>query len=294
MNLLATVLQIVAPVFLLAAVGFTWVKVGFHYPIEFVTKLGVNLAVPCLIFVSLMGSESDPTSLSSVAVAGFVVYFVVGILFWIGTRSVGLRADVYSAPLTFGNTGNLGLPLAIFAFGETGLGYAVVILAVSSILQFSVGIWMVSGAGHPWKIVKEPIVVATFLGSLFLWQGWETPVFITNSVQLIGQMAIPLMLITLGVAVSQLSPSHMIKATLLSAVKLFVCVILAWNVGVWLELEEIAFAVLLVQLATPVAVSSYLIAQKYGTDPETVAGLVVASTLLSIGTLPLLLAFLLP
>lgn len=294
MNLLATVLQIVAPVFLLAAIGFTWVKAGFEYQHEFVTKLGITLAVPCLIFVSLMESEVELTALTSLALASIVSYLVLAVIIWIGIKALGMRTDVFVAPMVFGNTGNLGLPLALFAFGQVGLGYAVVILAVTSVLAFSLGIWLVSGGGNPVKVVKEPMVIATLLGALFLWQGWETPEFLTNSIHLVGQMAIPLMLITLGVAVARLSPEHLFKAMIISTVKLVICVAVAVSVGLFFALNETAYAVLVVQLAAPVGVSSYLVAEKYGAEAETVAGLVVASTLLSVGYLPLLLAVTLP
>lgn len=294
MNLLATVLQIVAPVFLLAGIGFAWVKAGFDYPTEFVTKLSMTFALPCLIFVSLMQTEIDPTALTALALASIAAYAVLAVVFWTGIKLAGMRTDVFVAPMIFGNTGNLGLPLALFAFGQIGLSYAVVILAVMSVMAFSFGIWLVSGGGSLWKVVKEPIVAATLLGALFLWQGWETPEFLTNSIQLAGQMAIPLMLITLGVAVARLSPEHMAKATIISAVKLVVSVAVAKGVAQFFVLDQIAYAVLVVQVATPIAVTSYLVAQKYGAEAETVAGLVVASTLLSVGYLPLLLVFLLP
>ncbi|MDP7150528.1 MAG: AEC family transporter [Paracoccaceae bacterium] len=294
MNLLATVLQIVAPVFLLAGIGFAWVKAGFDYPTEFVTKLSMTFALPCLIFVSLMQTEIDPTALTALALASIAAYAVLAVVFWTGIKLAGMRTDVFVAPMIFGNTGNLGLPLALFAFGQIGLSYAVVILAVMSVMAFSFGIWLVSGGGSLWKVVKEPIVAATLLGALFLWQGWETPEFLTNSIQLAGQMAIPLMLITLGVAVARLSPEHMAKATIISAVKLVVSVAVATGVAQFFVLDQIAYAVLVVQVATPIAVTSYLVAQKYGAEAETVAGLVVASTLLSVGYLPLLLVFLLP
>jgi hypothetical protein len=293
-NLLATVLQIVAPVFLLAGIGFAWVKAGFDYPTEFVTKLSMTFALPCLIFVSLMQTEIDPTALTALALASIAAYAVLAVVFWTGIKLAGMRTDVFVAPMIFGNTGNLGLPLALFAFGQIGLSYAVVILAVMSVMAFSFGIWLVSGGGSLWKVVKEPIVAATLLGALFLWQGWETPEFLTNSIQLAGQMAIPLMLITLGVAVARLSPEHMAKATIISAVKLVVSVAVATGVAQFFVLDQIAYAVLVVQVATPIAVTSYLVAQKYGAEAETVAGLVVASTLLSVGYLPLLLVFLLP
>jgi predicted permease len=106
-------------------------------------------------------------------------------------------------------------------------------------------------------------------------------------------MAIPLMLITLGVAVARLTPGGVGRATLLCALKLVICVGIAWPIGLWFELDQIAFGVLVLQVATPVAVTSYLLAEKYGADAQAVAGLVVVSTLMSVGALPLLLAALL-
>ena len=291
MNLLLTVLNITAPVFLLAAIGFGWVKLGFEYRVEFVTRLAMTLSVPCLIFVALMKSDIEPEALASLTLACLVAYGVVTVAFFIVAAIAKIDQRTYVAPLIFGNTGNLGLPLALFAFGEAGLGYAVVILAVMSILSFTFGIWLVSGGGSPLKIIKEPLVAATLLGALFLWQGWETPQFLTNALELIGQMAIPIMLITLGVALARLEIKAVNQAIWLSLIKVVVCAFAGWATAVWFELGPIAAAVLVVQLATPVAVTSYLIAEKYGADAQPVAGLVVVSTLLSVITLPLILSF---
>ncbi|NOX72639.1 MAG: AEC family transporter, partial [Alphaproteobacteria bacterium] len=110
---------------------------------------------------------------------------------------------------------------------------------------------------------------------------------------LIGQMAIPLMLITLGVAVARLKPVGFGRAIVLSILKLGVSVLVAVLVGHWFELSPIPFAVLVLQIATPVAVTSYLLAEKYQADSESVAGLVVVSTLISVLAIPVILAFLL-
>ena len=121
------------------------------------------------------------------------------------------------SPLSFGNTGNIGLPLAYFAFGEIGLGYAVLVLSITSILSFSIGIWFVSGKMSLFKTLKnEPLLTATFLGLFFLVTGYQTPHFLTSTFELIGQMAIPLMLITLGVAVASLNTNHFYWALKLS------------------------------------------------------------------------------
>lgn len=291
MNLLLTVLEIVAPVFLLALIGFVWVKRGFEYQVEFVTRLAMTLSVPCLIFVALMKADIDRNALAVTFIASCVAYLAVTVVFAVIVRIFKLEMRTFLAPLIFGNTGNLGLPLALFAFGEVGLSYAIIIFAVMAVYSFSVGVWLVSGGGSLTKIVKEPLVGATLLGALFLYNGWETPTFLTNALELIGQMAIPIMLITLGVALARLKPNSFGRAIILSVVKVGLCTGIAWGVGLYFELEPVALAVLVLQIATPVAVTSYLLAEKYGADANEVAGLVVVSTLLSVITIPLTLAF---
>lgn len=291
MNIALTVLNITAPVFLLAAVGFVWVRLGFEYRVEFVTRMAMTLAVPCLIFTALMRTEVAPEALAALSLAAVAAYAIVMIAIFAVVAVARLDQRTYLAPLIFGNTGNLGLPLALFAFGQVGLGYAVVVFAIMAILSFTIGIWMVAGKGALGRVVREPLVAATLIGALFLWQGWETPGFLTNALDLIGQMAIPMMLITLGVAVARLETTAMTQAVLLALVKVAVCVGAGWIAARLFALEPVAAAVLIVQLATPVAVTSYLLAEKYGADAQPVAGLVVVSTLLSVVTLPVILAF---
>ena len=293
MELILTVFQIVAPVFILAAIGFTWVKIGWSYEIEFVTRLAMTLSVPALIFVALMKANISADTLSNLFLSSLIAYLFLALIFWITGKIFKLNMATYWAPLIFGNTGNLGLPLAMFAFGEIGLGYAVVVFAVMAIGSFSIGVWMVSGGGSINKVFKEPMVWATLLGALFLIQGWQTPKWATNTLELLGQMAIPLMLITLGVALARLKMNLISRAIILSILKLCVSVGVAWIIGIYFELNDIAFAVLVMQIATPVAVTSYLLAQKYGADANEVAGLVIASTALSVFALPVLLGILL-
>lgn len=291
MNLALTVMNITAPVFLLAAIGFTWVRLGFEYRVEFVTRLAMTLSIPCLIFMSLMKTEIDPKALADLSLATLAAYALVITGSFVIVKLGRLDVQTYLAPLIFGNTGNLGLPLALFAFGDVGLGYAVVVFAVMAILSFTIGIWFVAGAGSFTRILKEPLVAATLLGALFLWQGWETPLFLSNTLDLIGQIAIPVMLITLGVAVARLETKAIGQAVILAVIKVVVCVGAAWAAARYFDLGPTATGVLIVQVATPVAVTSYLLAEKYGADAKTVAGLVVVSTLLSVITLPLILSF---
>ncbi|KJZ18966.1 AEC family transporter [Loktanella sp. S4079] len=291
MNMILTVLNITAPVFVLAAIGFVWVKLGFEYRVEFVTRLTMTLSVPCLIFVALMKTEIEPEALAALSLASLAAYLLVMAASFAVVKIAQLDLRTFLAPLVFGNTGNLGLPLALFAFGQVGFGYAVVVFAVMAILSFTIGVWIVSGGGSLRRVVQEPLVGATLLGALFLWQGWQTPMVITNTLELIGQMAIPIMLITLGVAVARLETKAMTQAIWLSLIKVIISVAAAWGAATWFGLDPVAAAVLIVQIATPVAVTSYLLAEKYGADAQPVAGLVVASTVLSVIYLPVILAF---
>ena len=293
MNLALTVLEIVAPVFLLAGVGFAWVRLGFEYRIQFVTRLAMTLAVPCLIFTALMKTELDKAEIGWFVLAALAGHALLALAGAALVRVMQLERRSYLAPFIFGNTGNLGIPLSLFAFGEAGLGYAVAMLAVSAVLSFTFGIYLVAGEGGGGKALREPMVWATLLGALFLWQGWQTPQFLTNALDLIGQMAIPLMLITLGVAVARLTPGKTGLAVLLSLIKVTLSAAIGWGLGLAFGLDYTAFGVLVLQLATPVAVTSYLLAEKFEADAQAVAGMVVVSTLMSVAALPLLLSLLL-
>lgn len=293
MNLTVTVMEIVTPVFVLAFIGYLWARSGKEYPLEFITKLTMGLSVPCLVFTALMQADIQPDALTALLAASTLSYVALAIALWVGLRLAGLDIRTYLAPLIFGNTGNLGLPLAFFAFGDAGLGAAIVVFAVMIIGSFTYGIWLVSGGGSLLQILKEPLVGATLLGGLFLWQGWQTPEVVTNTLELIGQIAIPVMLITLGVAVAGLNGSGLLRASFWSFVKLALSILFSLGIGIYFDLDHIALSVLVLQISTPVAVTSFFLAEKYGADSASVAGLVVISTVMSVAALPLLLAGLL-
>ncbi|MFL2799216.1 MAG: AEC family transporter [Paracoccaceae bacterium] len=291
MNLVLNVFQISAPVFLLTAIGFVWVKLDIEYRVEFVTRLAMTLSLPCLIFVSLMNTQISPEILRAVSLAAIISYALVTIASFILVKVLKLNVSTFLAPLIFGNTGNLGLPLAFFAFGTEGLSYAVVIFAIMATYNFTFGVWVISGGGSIIKATKEPLVWGTILGLIFLINNWKTPLFLTSTLELIGQMAIPLMLITLGVAIARLRLINISRALIITLTKFFICLVLSIIVGRYFQLEHIPFSVLLLQLTTPVAVTSYLLATKYDNGSDDIAGLVIISTLISAIYIPIILFF---
>lgn len=284
------VLEITAPVLVLAMLGALWVRgLRWDFPLEFVTRLAMTLSLPCLILVALAGAQVDPALLMRLSLAALLAYLAIAGLLWALCRLLRLEVRTYLGPLVFGNTGNLGLPLALFAFGPEGLEYAAVVFAVMAVLNFTVGVWIVAGGGGPGRLVREPIAAAVLIGALCLVMGWHLPPVLDNTLRLLGQMAIPLMLLTLGVALARLRGARLGRAAGLSLLKALVCGAVGLAVGHALALPPVPLAVLVVQLITPVAVTSYLLAAKYEADSQAVAGLVVASTLLSLIVLPLTL-----
>ena len=197
-----------------------------------------------------------------------------------------------SYAFNFWKYGNLGLPLCFLAFGQDGLGYAVIVFAFTSIVAFTFGLWVVSGTGSQATTQRTFSAcnnIRTFIH--VLWMG-DTKI-LTNALDLIAQMAIPLMLITLGVAVARLKTSLAYKTLGISLSKIMIGIIAGIGVGYQFNLPYEAFAVLVIQMSMPVAVTSYLLAEKYGADSEAVAGLVVISTFLTTFITPVLLSFLL-
>lgn len=291
MTLLLQVAQSVAPVFVIAGIGYLWIRAGWSFDVAFVTRLSMTLSVPCLIFMALMRSDVDPAVLRATVLASLTAYLALGGLAWAGLRFFGLDPAVYWGPVTFGNTGNLGLPIALFAFGQAGFDLAVIVFAVMAILSFTFGVWVVAGGGPPSRAFREPLVWGTLLGALFLAMRWRVPVWLGNSLDLVGQMAIPLMLLTLGVAISRLRPRALGRALWISLAKLVLCLAVPVAVGLAFGLGRLPLGVMVLQMSTPVAVTSYMLAAKYDARPDEVAGLVVVSTVISVVSIPATLAF---
>ncbi|WP_409201391.1 hypothetical protein [Leisingera sp. M658] len=124
--------------------------------------------------------KAAPGAFFLAALAGHAVLEGIG---GIACRTAHLGRRTYLAPFILGNTGKLGLPLPMFAFGEAGLGYAVVMLAVSATLSSTYGIYLAAGRNAGSKAIRELMVWTTLPGGLFLWQELGTPRFLTNALE---------------------------------------------------------------------------------------------------------------
>ena len=156
---LLNIFEIVAPVFILTAIGYFWIKIGFEYPVEFVTQFSTILAVPCLVFTALMKTEIQSNDFINVLVAAIIGYIFLAIIAFAFVKIFNLGLRTYLMPLIVGNTGNLGFPLCLFAFGDPGFGYAIIVFALTSIalpivLLLTLLIAMVFTACYGWTVEK--------------------------------------------------------------------------------------------------------------------------------------------
>jgi len=293
LTVLADILTVIAPVFLIAAAGYGWVRLGRPFDSVFVTEVVTHVAAPCLVFATLTRMRFGADALGEMVLATMATsagFAVVGVA---ALKAARLPLRAFLPSLMFPNTGNMGLPLCLFAFGDEGLALAIVYFTTTTVIHFTGGVAIVMGSVDLRRLLRLPILHATALALIFLGFDIPVPEWLANTTGLLGQLAVPLMLMALGVALGQLQVAGLARTAALSVLRLAMGAGVAWAVAWALGLGPQAAGVLVIQSAMPTAVFNYLFAQKFNVRPGEVASIVLISTALSFVTLPLLLALVL-
>jgi predicted permease len=285
--------SIIAPVFACAAVGYLWARMGRAFDTPFVTRLIMNVGAPCLIVSSFAQADLDRAALANVGLAMLLVLVMVGAAAWTAIRLLRLEVRTYFNSLTFHNSGNMGLPLCLFAFGREGLSLGIVVFLVVSTMHFTVGTAIVSGERHPGRVLRMPLVWASAIAVTLVLTGWTLPDWIKNAVDIMGGLAIPLMLLSLGVTLSTLRVETAGRSVLFSTFRYAFGFAAALAAAEVVGLEGTARGVLILQSTLPAAVFNYLMAARYDRSPQDVAGIVVTSTVLSFAVVPAVLWYVL-
>ena len=290
--MLDVVLSSVVPVVCTIMLGFLWVRFGRPLDSTVLTPIVVEVGTPCLIVATLFKAAIAPDAFATVALASCVAIAAFAVVGALVLWSLGLRLRTYLPSIAFPNAGNLGLPLALYAFGSEGLGYAIVFFAISSIGNHSIGQMLAAGTVN-WKaIARMPMLYAITIGLVGSYLHLQPPAWLGNTISLIGGLTIPVMLLMLGGTLARLQVATISRAIGLSALRIGAGAIIGVMVANLFDLPETAKAVLILQCAMPVAVYCYLYAERWQCDPEEVAGLVFLSTAASIITIPALLTIL--
>ena len=285
--------SIIAPVFLIAAAGFAWSRMGYDYDTAIITRLLTNITTPCLVFSRMTGLDfplSQFAELAAITISATLIWAAFG---YVGLRATGVPRDSGLPPILFPNCGNMGLAICLFAFGEEGLGMGLCFFVTTATLQFTVSPWLASGQFSLATMIRSPIIYATLLSVLVLALNLQVPVWVANTTTLLGNVSIPMMLLTLGVSLAGYGIANLRNSVIVSVLRLGIGfasgLLLAWL----FDLDGMMRGVVLIMCTMPAAVFNYLFAQRYGKRAEEVAGTVIVSTIMAFVLLPFLLAYVL-
>ncbi|WP_136066871.1 AEC family transporter [Modicisalibacter radicis] len=289
--MLAKILSTLLPVFLIAGCGTLYGR--FRTPdIRGLNTLNMELFVPMLVFAVLADRQAPLEEYASLALAAAAIVLGSGLLLWPLASVLGLNRRTFLPPMMFNNTGNMGIPLLVLAFGEAALPAAVVVFIVEMLLHFSVGLYMLDPRTPWWRLLRMPIVLASLAGLAVNLSGIQLPGWLLEALDMLGGVSIPLMLFALGVRMLDVDFSDWRMGVLGAVACPASGLVLAWPLIVWLDLAGLQAATLWVFAALPPAVLNYLVAEQYRQEPHTVASLVLIGNLGSLVVMPIVLAVL--
>ncbi|MCP4934663.1 MAG: AEC family transporter [bacterium] len=286
-------ISIISPVMICAAIGYIWARTGRPYDTEMITHLVTTVGVPCIVFITLVNVDVELDALGRMAGATIAAVFIMGAIGAVALKVWRQPIRAFLPAMIFPNTGNMGLPLAMLAFGSEGLALAVAYFTVCIILQFTVGVAVSAGAISVQALLRVPTLYALALALIFKTTNTAVPLWAANTIELLSGFTIPLMLITLGISLQQFKIGYFGKSIIISLIRLGMGFVVALALAEAMGFEGVMKGVLILQSTMPVAVFNYLFAARYKTEPETVAGAVVLSTVISFIALPVLIWFIL-
>ncbi|MDX1398689.1 MAG: AEC family transporter [Oceanospirillum sp.] len=290
--LVEKLLLTVFPLFLVVAIGAFY---GRWKPTDISTanRMNMDVFVPALVFSVLADKSFDMVAYQDLALASALIVLGSGVVLLPIVKLLGWNLKTFIPPMMFNNTGNMGIPLIVLAFGEAALPAAVMVFIVEMLLHFSIGLYILDHKTKLTAMLKMPVVQATILGFIFSFMGWSLPEAVAIPMEMLGQISIPLMLFTLGVRLLSVDLSDW-KMGITGAI---LCplsgLLMAWLATFIWTFEPQQLAILIVFSALPPAVLNYMIAEQFNQEPARVASIVLLGNFASVITLPLVLAWVL-
>ncbi len=291
--MLIRIVSILFPLFGITALGY-FVGKRMKPDLAHANKLNMDVFVPALVFAALANKEFQITQFVPLTAATLVMVIGSGFAAWALARLSGVATKTMVPPIMFNNCGNLGLPLAVLAFGDLALAPAVVMFMVSNLIHFSYGAWLLDHRVKVWTVWKVPSVLATLAGLAVGLVGIEIWPPLMTAIRMLGEISIPLMLFALGVRLTDSRLSSIGLGVYVAAARPLIGMLLALGVLLVIDLPPQEQALVLVFGALPPAVLNYIFAERYHQEPEVVASMVLIGNLAALLFLPVALAIALP
>ena len=284
--MIGQVISTVVPVIAVVLVGYFYAH-RVSTDVASINRVNMDIFLPALIFSALATREFDANLDGWLVISATVIVIGSGFVALPIARWLAVDAKTFCPPMMFSNSGTLGLPLALLAFGESEFSNAMLLFVTTNLLFFTLGAYLI-GRDVPWRsILSSPVVLATFLGMASGMLSLPMPEFVMVPAKLLGDVALPLMLFTLGVRMTAVRRSDL-RVGLAGALMCPLSgLIVAGLLIPWLPLSADHHALLLLFAVLPPAVVNHLLAESYRRDPEKVAAIVVVGHALSVLFVPL-------
>lgn len=291
--MLPRIVAIIFPIFAIIAAGWLYARYRSArggIDMSFANQLNMEIFVPALIFAALASKSFDLAAYNRLAIGGLVLMLGSGVIAWGIARLLREQPKTFVPPMMFTNSGNMGLPLMVLAFGEAALPAAVVFFFVENVLHYTLGTWMLDHRARLWNLWRVPVIFAALMALAINLSGYELWQPLYLAIKLVGDVAIPLLLFSLGVRLAVSTWSD-VRLGLIGAV---VCpttgMLLAWLLISLLGLDERDAALLMLFGALPPAVLNFVFAERYRQEPAKVASIVMIGNLGALVFMPLALA----
>ena len=287
--MLVRILGIIVPVFSIVALGWLYARRA-KPDMGWVNRISMNVLAPALIFSALTSKDFDLVENRLLIVASIGVVLGSGLIAWPFAKLLHQDHRTFVPPMMFNNCGNMGLPLAVLAFGQPGFSAMVAVFTISNLLHFTLGVWMIDHHARFGSLLRNPMVWSTVAGFTFALAHPPLPEWTTTTFKIVGDALIPMMLLSLGVRLMDVRWNDW----RIGVVGGFVCpltgIAMAALLGPTLGLDSTQQSLLLLFGCLPPAVLNFMVAEQFGQEPGKVASIVLIGNMLGLLFVPLGLA----
>jgi predicted permease len=293
MDIYVKLFEVLFPVFFIVGIGYFLGKKNPKLDTSFITNFAANIGTPAMVFYSI--------TTTGITFEIFTHYFWYALLAISGFSLTGivflfvLKKEIIRElpPFILPNTGNMGLPICLFAYGSQGLGVAAAISSLVILFHFTLGVFLASRKFDLDLIIKSPPFYAIIISVFFLYFEIESPVYIINLTMMLTYTAIFLILMSLGIALTRFKVFSFQSAFISSIGRVIIGPIIGFTIIKFFNLSGFAAGVLLIQCSMPSAVLTYLVGSMYSPKKivDSVASMIVVSTVMSFITIPITLFF---
>ena len=293
MDIYFKLFEVLFPVFFMVGIGYFIGKKNPKLDTSFITNFAANVGSPAMVFYAI--------TTTGVTFSMFIEYFwysliaifafaLVGVIFLVFLKKEIIREI---PPFVLPNVGNMGLPICLFAYGDLGLGIAATISSLVIFFHFTINVFLASKKFSLKLLLQSPPVYAIIISIIFIYYEIETPVFLVNTTMITAYTAIFLILMSLGIALTRLKVFSFKSAFISSICRVFIGPLIGLGIIKMFNLSGFAAGVFLIQCAMPSAVLTYLIGSMYSPKKivDSIASMIVVSTIMSFITFPIIVFF---